>query len=209
MQDVRDLLRAIYITEEHHDQVEGSCQWIEDREDYRTWMGAGSKGKIMRIYRPSIFWVQAHPGAGKTVLLTHVAAQLSHFQLPQASHFFHFGKKSAQTLASMLRSIALQMAHNNAAIREKLASVYAVGSLFDRDHARAVWQKVFVGGIFQVHKPYLHSQLLKLLTLTSLGLRARAAVLGHRCAGRMCQVLRTLHTIEGRAMSFSSSDIHD
>jgi hypothetical protein len=191
MQDVRDLLRAIYITEEHHDQVEGSCQWIEDREDYRTWIGAESKGEIMRIYRPSIFWVQAHPGAGKTVLSSHVVAQLSHFQLPHASHFFHFGKKSAQTLASMLQSIALQMAHNNAAIREKLASVYAVG------------------GIFQVHKPHLHSELLKFLILTSLGLHARATVLCHRCAGRMCQVLRTVHTNEGHAMSFSSSDVHD
>jgi hypothetical protein len=151
MRDVRDLLHAVSITEEHHDKLEGSCQWIEDREDYRTWIRTESQDDLTRTYRPSFFWVQAHPGAGKTVLSAHVAAQLSHSRLPHSSHFFHFGKKSAQTLAGMLRSVALQMAQNNAAMREKLANVYVSGSSFDRDDARAVWQKVFVGGIFQVH----------------------------------------------------------
>ena len=152
MRDVQDLLRATAVFEEHHDKLEGSCQWIEDREDFRAWIGEECRSGLTRVHRPSFFWVQAHPGAGKTVLSAHVAAQLSHFRLPHASHFFHFGKKSAQSLTGMLLSIALQMAQNNSAIRKKLAEVLALGASFDRDDARAVWQKVFVGGIFQVHR---------------------------------------------------------
>jgi hypothetical protein len=150
MRDVQDLLRATAVFEEHHDKLEGSCQWIEDREDFRAWIGQECSNGLTRLHRPSFFWVQAHPGAGKTVLSAHVAAQLSHFRLPHASYFFHFGKKSAQSLAGMLQSVALQMAQNNSLIRERLAQVHAIGASFDRDDAHAVWQKVFVGGVFQV-----------------------------------------------------------
>jgi hypothetical protein len=151
MRDIQDLLRATTVFEEHHDKLEGSCRWIEDREDFRVWIGEQCSNGLTRVYRPSFFWVHAHPGAGKTVLSAHVAAQLSHFRLPHASYFFHFGKKSAQSLAGMLQSVALQMAQNNSAIRTRLAEVHALGASFDRDDARAVWQKVFVGGIFQVY----------------------------------------------------------
>jgi hypothetical protein len=48
------------------------------------------------------------------------------------------------------------MAHNNTAIRKRLVDVHALGASFDRDDARAVWQKVFVGGIFQVHSSFIY-----------------------------------------------------
>jgi hypothetical protein len=150
MRDVQDLLRVLYVPEEHHDKLEGSCEWIEDREDFQAWIGAESGNEPRQTYRPSIFWVQAHPGAGKTVLAAHIVSQLSHFRLPHASYFFHFGKKSAQSLAGLLQSLALQMAIANPSIREKLVEIHTTGSSFDLDDARTVWQKIFIGGIFQV-----------------------------------------------------------
>jgi hypothetical protein len=150
MRDVEDLLHVQYVPEEHHDKLEGSCQWIEEREDFRTWIGAEHRDKTAGAHRPSIFWVQAQPGAGKTVLATHVISQLAHFRLPHASHLFHFGKKSAQSLAGLLQSLALQMASANEKIRAKLADIHANTSSFDQDDARAIWHKIFLGGIFQV-----------------------------------------------------------
>jgi hypothetical protein len=189
MRDVHELLRVLYVPEEHHDKLEGSCEWIEDREDYRAWIGAESRDQLRQTYRPLIFWVQAHPGAGKTVLATHVISQLSHFRLSHASYFFHFGKKSAQSLAGLLQSLALQMASVDPSIREKLVEIHATGSSFDLDDARTVWQKIFVGGIFQVR---IHpSPLINVQTRgsqTHLGVRAQTPVLGYRRDRRMCQI---------------------
>lgn len=150
MRDIQDLLQVRYVPEEHHDKLEGSCQWIEDREDFRTWIGGKSSDRSGQVQRPSILWVQAHPGAGKTVLAAHVIAQLTHFRSPHASYFFHFGKKSAQSLAGLLQSLALQMANTNAAIRQRLTEIHAAGTLFDHDDGRAIWHNIFLGGVFQV-----------------------------------------------------------
>jgi hypothetical protein len=81
MRDVRDLLRMLYVPEEHHDELEGSCRWIEDREELCAWMGADKGEQLRQTYRQPIFWVQTHPGAGKTVLVAHVVSQLPHFRL--------------------------------------------------------------------------------------------------------------------------------
>jgi hypothetical protein len=150
MHDIQELLRVLYVPEEHHDKLEGSCKWIDDREDFQTWIGAESRDNSARTFRPSIFWVQASPGAGKTVLAAHVISQLRHFRLAHASYFFHLGKNSADSLAGLLQSLALQMASANAAIREKLVELHTIRASFDQDDARAVWMKIFVGGIFQV-----------------------------------------------------------
>lgn len=151
MQDVRDLLGISHVPEEHHDKLEGSCEWIEEREDFRTWIGSNTNIRPGKSYRPSLYWVQAHPGAGKTVLAAHVVSQLSHFRLPHASYFFHFGKKSAQSLAGLLQSLALQMAIIDPVVRGKLSELYTTGSSVDYDDARALWQNIFVGGIFKVN----------------------------------------------------------
>ncbi|KAF2133160.1 hypothetical protein P153DRAFT_331614 [Dothidotthia symphoricarpi CBS 119687] len=150
MGEIQDLLRVTYISEEHHDKLEGSCQWIEDRDDFRTWIGMESRDVSSRLYRPSIFWVQANPGAGKTVLAAHVISQLEHSRLAYASYFFHLGEKSAQSLAGLLKSLAFQMANTNATIRTKLAQIHAIGASFDQDDARAIWTRIFMGGLFQV-----------------------------------------------------------
>jgi hypothetical protein len=150
MRDIQELLGILYVSEEHHDKLEGSCQWIEQREDFQTWIRAESRDTSARTFRPSIFWVQASPGAGKTVLAAHVVSKLRHFRLAHASYFFHFGERSAHSLAGLLQSLALQMASINAEIREKLVELYTIGALYDRDDARAIWTKIFIGGIFQV-----------------------------------------------------------
>lgn len=150
MRNIEDLLRIQDIPEEHHEKLEGSCQWIEDREDFQSWIRVEPKAETAAVPRPSMFWVQAQPGAGKTVLATHIMSLLNHFRLPYSSHLFHFGKKSAQSLAGLLQSLAFQMARANEEIRDKLVEIYTTTSSFDQDDPRAIWHKVFLGGLFQV-----------------------------------------------------------
>ncbi|KAI0839441.1 NACHT and WD domain protein [Hypoxylon sp. FL0890] len=141
--------------DDHFPAVDGSCQWIDAREDFQDWrdppdeffLGTNNEATIRG---PSIFWVHANPGTGKTYLAAHIVSQLRQFQLECAYYYFHVGNKSSHSLGYFLRSIAYQMAISNATIRQKLISLHEDGSSFDLDDARTIWTKIFKKGIFQV-----------------------------------------------------------
>ncbi|KAI1455463.1 NACHT and WD domain protein [Annulohypoxylon moriforme] len=140
--------------DDHFPPIDGSCQWIDSRDDFQDWRDPPDEffpGQSIEMgtRRPSIFWVYANPGTGKTYLAAHVVSQLRQFQLECAYYYFHIGNKSSQSLGDFLRSIAYQMASSNASIRQRLTSLYEEGSSFDLDDARTVWMKVFKKGIFQ------------------------------------------------------------
>lgn len=140
------------LPDETFERIDGSCEWIDEREDFREWRDAPEdldSGKDLS-YSPSLYWVTAGPGAGKTVLAAHVISQLKEFRLQVSYYYFHIGKKSSQSLAGFLRSIALQMATSNAAIRDAIAKLPDDGSTLDIDDARAVWIRIFRGAILKV-----------------------------------------------------------
>lgn len=140
--------------DEHYHRVEGSCQWIDARDDFQEWRDPA--GELVRDEtaapkkNPSIFWVAANPGTGKTYLAAHVIDELDQFQLECSYYFFHIGNKSSRSLGNFLRSTAYQMAMSNAFVREKLVGLCEEGSTFDKDDAATIWTKVFKRGIFQV-----------------------------------------------------------
>jgi len=140
--------------DEHYPRVEGSCLWLDARDDFQDWRDPA--GDLIRDEssapekNPSIFWVIANPGTGKTHLTAHVVDGLSEFQLECSYYFFHVGNNSSRSLGNFLRSIAYQMAMSNAFVREKLVGLCEEGSTFDKDNATTIWTKVFKRGIFQV-----------------------------------------------------------
>ncbi len=140
--------------DEHYPRVEGSCLWLDARDDFQDWREPA--GELVRDEysasenNPSIFWVTANPGTGKTYLAAHVVDGLGQFQLECSYYFFHIGNSSSRSLGSFLRSIAYQMAMSNTFVREKLVGLCEEGSTFDKDNAATIWTKVFKRGIFQV-----------------------------------------------------------
>lgn len=140
--------------DEHFPRVEGSCQWIDARDDFQDWRDPA--GLLIRDEisapekNPSIFWVAANPGTGKTYLAAHVKDELGQFQLECSYYFFHIGNKFSRSLGNFLRSIAYQMAMSNAFVRKKLIELCEEGSTFDKDDAATIWTKVFQRCIFQV-----------------------------------------------------------
>lgn len=145
--------------EDSFDRAQGSCEWIDDRDDFQEWRDP-AEGAVPALDEPSvptndvllsIYWVLANPGTGKTFLASHVADELAHFQLQRASYFFHVGDKTSN-LAHLLRSVACQMANSNAAVRQRLLELHDEGVTFDRDDASAIWAKIFKKGIFLVSK---------------------------------------------------------
>ncbi|KAK8856979.1 WD40 repeat-like protein [Apiospora arundinis] len=131
----------------HHPHVQGSCRWIEDREDFQNWRDSFIRGS--QEQDPSYYFVTANPGTGKTVLAAHVASELQELNLECSHHFFQYGDKEAQSLGACLRSLAYQMANSNAAVRDVLVKLHEEGTTFDKDDARAIWVKLFKKGIFR------------------------------------------------------------
>jgi hypothetical protein len=165
---------------------QGSCRWIEEREDFQSWRKPN--GPHDSDPRPSYYVVTANPGAGKTVLAAHVVSQLRQLNLECAFHFF--GVHGSQSLGALLRSLAYQMATTTSAARDVLVELYNKGSTFDTDDARMIWNKLFTTGIFQVcifwcsHLPLIFDMIL--------GTTSPSAVLGHRRSGRMYSISGTL-----------------
>jgi hypothetical protein len=154
MKVLQPFLAILDHPDENYPRVEGSCQWLDARDDFQDWRDPA--GQLIRDEisapekNPSIFWVAANPGTGKTYLAAHVVDELGEFQLECSYYFFHIGNKSSRSLGDFLRSIAYQMAMSNAFVREKLVGICEEASTFDKDDAATIWTKVFKRGIFQV-----------------------------------------------------------
>ncbi|OTA96815.1 hypothetical protein M434DRAFT_392501 [Hypoxylon sp. CO27-5] len=160
-QQLRTLKSYLSVSDRLHDHfplADGSCQWIDTRDDFQNWHNPHNEnlenGEI-GFKRPSIFWVYANPGTGKTYLAAYVMSKLQNFQLECASYYFHAGGESSSSLAHCLRSIAYQMAIANADFRQKLVSLNEQTRSFDLDDAHMIWKNIFNQGIFQsqVHTP--------------------------------------------------------
>jgi hypothetical protein len=142
-------------SDEDHERVQGTCQWIDAKDSFRKWRDCPDEYLAadeveVRSENPSIFWIHAHPGTGKTVLASHVISQLQELRLACAYHYFHISNEASRSLSDFLRAIAYQMAALNATIREKLVKLCQNGSTFDKDDARVIWIKIFRKGILQV-----------------------------------------------------------
>ncbi|KAJ5150912.1 NACHT and WD domain protein [Penicillium canariense] len=157
LRSIQSFLGVSSLPDEHHEKLEGSCRWIDEREDFRNWRDApyGSDLGQEINHSPLIYWVNAGPGAGKTVLAAYVSSQLKELGLHHAVYHFHVGKKASQSIAGFLRSIAFQMTTSNAAVRDAMTKLQNEGISYDLDDGRAVWSKIFKGGILPVplHNP--------------------------------------------------------
>lgn len=145
------------LPDERYHKVEGSCRWIDSRDDFQDWRDSAAdfitvekEEAEANKNNPSIYWVRANPGTGKTYLASHVIAELQNFWLGCAYHYFHVGNENSRSLGGCFRSIAYQMAISNAAVREKLVRLREDGSTFDKDDSLTIWNIIFKKGIFQV-----------------------------------------------------------
>ena len=120
----------------------GSCQWFEERSSYHTW-------RDTNLEESRIYWLTAKPAAGKSVLAGHVITHLQSLGLDCSYYFFKFGNKGKQVLSGLLRSIAYQVALSNPGVRRLLYSMHKDNIQFDKDDERAIWRKLFAGGIFK------------------------------------------------------------
>ncbi|KAI1300890.1 NACHT and WD domain protein [Xylaria venustula] len=155
LRELRALLEVSGFPEDSHsDKLEGSCHWLDERDDFRGWMDSDidSNSSKEGPYTPEIYWLTARPGAGKSILAKHVTAQLANEKHSHAFWNFHMGKKALESLAYCLRSIAYQMAVQSPAIREALLNLKQDGIVIDPEDIRAIWHNIFMTTIFKAPK---------------------------------------------------------
>ncbi|KAK4032547.1 hypothetical protein C8A01DRAFT_50681 [Parachaetomium inaequale] len=120
-----------------------SCEWLISKKCYQSW----------RELRGSAFlWLQGRPGAGKSVLSSHVIGDLRNQGLDCCFFFFQARDSVKSTVNSCLRSMAWQMAMLHPNVFDKLKTLMSEcqDSLTDKIESHSVWQRTFVSGILQV-----------------------------------------------------------
>ena len=130
-------------------QLDGTCQWLTNDTEYKSWR-AGGEGV------PKLLWLSGKPGTGKSILAAHAAKEFYKCNLDCSYFFFKHGDRSRSSVASMLRSLAYQMATTNAQIRSEILAMQNNGVLIDADDEWTLWRSVFLSRILHTdfHQPY-------------------------------------------------------
>lgn len=121
----------------------GSCSWLTDTPQFCSWEARKNKS-------PSIFCLTGAPGAGKSVIFSHILEHLTNQNIQCSYYIFKHGKAGTRTIASMLLSLAFQMAAKDTQIKHRILQLEADGVGWESHDERAIWRKLFLSGIFQL-----------------------------------------------------------
>ncbi|KAK4642315.1 hypothetical protein QC761_507640 [Podospora bellae-mahoneyi] len=129
-------------------RVEGTCRWLLDKSGYQNWKNADSDS-------PSILWIDGKPATGKTVLSGFVIDDIYEAGSPCSYYFFKHSEKSKSKLSSCLRTLAFQMAMQDAGVLAKLSELQKTNPNLDLENERSIWRSLFISGILPaMSKPH-------------------------------------------------------
>ncbi|RYP54076.1 hypothetical protein DL768_001078 [Monosporascus sp. mg162] len=121
----------------------GSCEWFTQGETFQQWRDdIASK----------VLWLRGHPGAGKSVLASHVISHLCARRLDCSYYFFAEGDQSKASINPFLRSMAWQMAalHPEAFSEISYLSNNWQDTPVDKVDHNSVWRHVFSTALLKV-----------------------------------------------------------
>ena len=139
------------LTSFHKRIMDGTCQWITQRNDYVNWIEQPE-----RFAAPQTFWLIGLPATGKTSLATSVVRHLQFLDEDCQYHFFSSSHQAKRTAAYGLRSIALQLALAHESFRKRLFILHEeTGITFtsQNQNFNTIWDKVFEDIIFKIKFP--------------------------------------------------------
>lgn len=125
-----------------------SGTWLLHEKGFASWLAASKTASDPRFY-----WLFGLPGSGKTVLSTIIIDQLQLRDHNPQFHFFTEAHQTKRTIAYGLRSIATQLALEDASFRSALLSFQRETGLFfnnQNQNFHSVWEKIFEGIVFQL-----------------------------------------------------------
>jgi hypothetical protein len=126
-------------------EIPGSCEWLASKECYQSWRSSTSS---------SFLWLQGRPGAGKSVLSSHIVGDLRNDGRDCCFFFFQARNSVKSTVDNCLRSMAWQMASLHPPLLDKLKPIMSEWEANSKSNiesrSQLVWQKIFLSGILQV-----------------------------------------------------------
>jgi hypothetical protein len=133
---------------EKYQEMEGTCKWIQEKDEYQTWLGVSSDASY-------ILWLTGLPGTGKSTLAKSIVGSLNRVENGDSHscqyHFFSFSDALERKVAYALRSIAFQIALGNEPFRKQLLELHEkTGIKFDQQEMQFVWSKIFEGIVLKI-----------------------------------------------------------
>lgn len=124
-------------------KLPGSCEWLINHECYQSWKTSPD---------PAFLWLQGRPGAGKSVLSSHIVDDLRSQALDCCFFFFQARDTVKSTVTRCLQSMAWQMAMLHLEILDKMRDMITErrDNMTNSSESRSVWQRIFLAGILKV-----------------------------------------------------------
>ena len=150
MDELQTLQNLLPIYFEHDDDLnkqnrlrtEGTCEWILHESDMSEWISISEGCHLV--------WFCAAPASGKSVLSAYVISSLQQRGLAPQYFFFNFGDQHKRSVASLLRSVACQLAKENRPFRRGLLDLSKQGFRVDKADASVIWHKVYENILFKM-----------------------------------------------------------
>lgn len=124
-------------------RVPGSCDWFLCKPSFERWLDRSCS---------QVLWLRGRPGAGKTVLTSHIINHLRNLGRDCCFFFFKEEDKSKVTVNSFLRSLAWQMAQLHGNILSAVLDVAATwqdATISKADH-NPVWQRLYLRSLLNI-----------------------------------------------------------
>lgn len=142
-------------------QHAGSCEWITEHPTFQKWIDrifddwkhidhdTGLSAKSV-LATPPVLWLHGRPGTGKSVAAGHVIRYLQSRNFDCSFYFFRHQDSASLNIASLLRSLAFQMAETNVEIRRAVVSMTNDSIRINTDDHLVLWNSLFIQRIFEI-----------------------------------------------------------
>jgi len=117
-----------------HLRMEGSCEWIMRKSNYREWQESANT---------QFYWISAKPATGKTVLSGMVVHHLRYLKRDCQFYFFDHGDKTKSSVSAFLLSMARQMALLNSEILNAVLELRKKEGQLKKSDYRTIWRILY------------------------------------------------------------------
>lgn len=123
-------------------QTDGTCSWLDNNANYRSWVQLKSPERL--------FYLEGEPASGKSTVAGHVIRTLEQTGMQCVYFFFKHSDSTQSTAATLLRSLAWQMAALNGNVRSELLQMAEHEHFVDLRDEGSVWRGIFVSRILRI-----------------------------------------------------------
>lgn len=122
---------------------QGTCDWFSSSFNYRLWRDSENTNQsIASSSNLSVMLIEADPGAGKSVLSSHVISDLLGLNL-YCNFFFLKSNGSKSRLSNLFLSLAFQLAQWSPIVRRDILELKQNGIVIRDLEDRLLWRKLF------------------------------------------------------------------